>query len=228
MARNFDGSSGVITTPIASVLRPSLPISIAAWINPDTINGMGIFTNNKTTATHRGVWFVLNGTGGNLEVSYGDSGGGTSSDRRSKVAVAGVTTGVWQHVSCSVRGATDSSIYRNGADVGGTYSGTGGAMSSVSTAGGRIGSFQGGFFFDGRIAEVGFWNVSLTAAEHLALAKGVAPLRIRPQNLLGYWPIYGVASPEADLSGSQNNGTVVGTAPGADHAPVGQPFSLAA
>ena len=39
-------------------------------------------------------------------------------------------------------------------------------------------------WFSGDIAEVGIWNVDLSAAEIAALAKGVSPALIRPQNLL--------------------------------------------
>jgi hypothetical protein len=39
------------------------------------------------------------------------------------------------------------------------------------------------------IAEVGIWNVALTAAEVASLAKGVTCNKIRPQNLVFYAPL---------------------------------------
>ncbi len=47
---------------------------------------------------------------------------------------------------------------------------------------------SGGYssFFDGRIGDVGIWNVALTQPEITALAKGCSPLLIRPQSLLAY------------------------------------------
>lgn len=77
---------------------------------------------------------------------------------------------------------------------------------------------------DGTIAEVTLWaEVALTASEISALAQGVSPNLIRPIGRLFQWPMWGVASPEPDISGSSNNGTVTGTSL-ADHAPVGRPF----
>ena len=70
------------------------------------------------------------------------------------------------------------------------------------------------------ISEIAIWkNIALSLAEIQALAKGVSPIRIRKPDF--YSPIWGVASPEPDLSGNGNNGTVVGTVL-ADHAPVGR------
>ena len=43
--------------------------------------------------------------------------------------------------------------------------------------------------YDGRIADVGIWNVALTAAEISALAKGAACNLVRPQSLVFYAPL---------------------------------------
>jgi hypothetical protein len=43
-------------------------------------------------------------------------------------------------------------------------------------------------YFSGQLAEVGVWNVALTANEFKALGLGVPPFLIRPQNLLFYAP----------------------------------------
>ncbi len=64
--------------------------------------------------------------------------------------------------------------------------------------------------FDGSIAEVAIYDVILSAAEAKALSHTINPLHIRRTNLKGYWPILGHTSPEADLSGNKNNGTVTG------------------
>ena len=70
----------------------------------------------------------------------------------------------------------------------------------------------------GHIAEAAIWNVALTAAEVTVLAKGVSPLFIRRQNLVAYWPLYGLHSPETDFSGNNrvmtlNNGPTRGNHP---------------
>lgn len=77
--------------------------------------------------------------------------------------------------------------------------------------------------FDGMIAEFAIWDIELTDVECFALNDGISPNRIRPSAMVGYWPLYGNSSPEPDLSGNGNNGTVTGTTK-ADHTPV-QPYS---
>ena len=48
-------------------------------------------------------------------------------------------------------------------------------------------SFAGAF--NGRIAEVGIWNVALTAEEIASLAKGMTCDKVRPQSLVFYAPL---------------------------------------
>lgn len=75
--------------------------------------------------------------------------------------------------------------------------------------------------FPGILAEVGIWNVVLTNAEILSLGRGVPPREVRRSALVGYWPLYGAASPEPDFSGLGANGVLTGTTT-ANHAPVTQ------
>lgn len=72
--------------------------------------------------------------------------------------------------------------------------------------------------FKGRLAHQGAWNKILTLGEMEEFRRGRGA---QNANLRGLWPLWGVASPELDLSGNLNNGTVTG-ATAADHAPVGR------
>ena len=73
------------------------------------------------------------------------------------------------------------------------------------------------FCYAGSVAEVAVWNVPLTLNEVVTLAT-VCPDSVRRTSLVAYYPLYGAASPEPDLSGGVNNGTVTGTTV-ANHAP---------
>ena len=76
--------------------------------------------------------------------------------------------------------------------------------------------------FVGRLAEVAIWKgATLSAAEITALASGTSPSAVRSGSLTGYWPLYGVASPEPDYSGNVGNGTVTGSS-AANHCPCGK------
>lgn len=225
MSLDLNGTTDVIQMAVNATLRPTLPITVGAWINPDALANAGIYTNNKTDTNHRGVWLALSGGSGDVEASFGDGAGNASSDRRTRVCAVGVTTGAWQYISASYRGNTDFSIYRNGVDGGaGTASGSGSGLGYNTGAGGRSGSYGGSSFLNGRIAEVAVWNVSLSTAEHLALAKGASPFLVRPGSLIQYFPFW--FSNSIDLSPQHINATsMAGTA--ANHAPVGCPYPVA-
>ena len=78
----------------------------------------------------------------------------------------------------------------------------------------------------GRIAEAAIWNVALTDSEVQALASGVSPLRVRPESLQAYWPLFAVTGNAIDYSGKGNDLTDNGTVGVADHAPVGPMFAF--
>ncbi|MFQ5788418.1 MAG: LamG-like jellyroll fold domain-containing protein, partial [Thermodesulfobacteriota bacterium] len=78
---------------------------------------------------------------------------------------------------------------------------------------------DGGFNYDGILSDCAMWSVVLSDAEINALSNGIPPKVIRPDSILGYWPLYGSHSPEPDWSGNGENGTITGTAK-AEHAPV--------
>jgi len=62
---------------------------------------------------------------------------------------------------------------------------------------------------DGPLAEVGIWDVILTADEMAALGDGYSPLLVRPTSLVFCAPLFGNYSPEIDVVGG-NLGTITG------------------
>lgn len=61
--------------------------------------------------------------------------------------------------------------------------------------------------FNGKIGEVAYWNVELTAAEHLILSKGYSPLFVRPQSLIWYSPLISDGNDERIQGIDLGNGT---------------------
>jgi hypothetical protein len=59
-------------------------------------------------------------------------------------------------------------------------------------------------YTDGSIAYPAVWNVALNDSEFAALATGLSPLRVRPENLVFYAPYLGRDAPEIDIIGSRN------------------------
>lgn len=79
--------------------------------------------------------------------------------------------------------------------------------------------------FHGELGEAAAWNKTLSLSEAKALFSGISPTRIQNSALKMYLPL-GVASPEPDWSGNGNSGTINGTLPIGDHAPVGPSFGF--
>jgi Concanavalin A-like lectin/glucanases superfamily len=201
MARSFNGSTDFINVGSSATLNPAA-ITIGCWINP-VQNTAFIVSRDDLTLGRSYALEMDNTSRVQIEINAG------------AVTVFGpsnVTFNAWQHVGFTGSSAAGYTAYLNGAP--GT---TGGAGTSMATATGPtdIGrrSFVGSpVSFDGNCADVGIWNVVLTTAEMLALAKGARPGQVRSASLIGWWPLDGLQSPEPDLSGKVFNGTLTGTA----------------
>ena len=85
----------------------------------------------------------------------------------------------------------------------------------TDTAEFEIGSLLGTSRTDADIAEVKIWTASLSAGEVMSDYGGKIP---RMDSLVAYWPL-GQGSPEGDLSGNGNDGTLVNSPAIADHSP---------
>ena len=71
-----------------------------------------------------------------------------------------------------------------------------------------------GNYSNGYIAEVGLWNVALTAEEIASLAKGMTPDKIRPQSLVFYAPLVrDLIDAKGGRTITNNNGATVANHP---------------
>lgn len=108
--------------------------------------------------------------------------------------------------ACAVFSSYDSrSAYSDGANKGtSTTSITPNGINELSI--GRITNYGGTAvnYLNGIISEAAIWNVVLNDEEVNILAKGLSPIRMRPDNLIAYWPLVGEYSPEIDICGGFN------------------------
>ena len=132
---------------------------------------------------------------------------------------AGASTGSWNHACAVQASATSRAAYLNGGNKGtNTTSRTATGLNTT-----LIGLFSGpGNPLAGDIAECAIWNVALSDADVALLATGVNPVFVQRANLVAYWPLRGLVSPEPSIVGSFAM-TVGGTPPEAVHAPVTYP-----
>jgi len=151
----------------------ALPYSVAAWLyQPLSARGeyRSIFASDDATGQYNGIWFMIL-PNGRLSMSYGSGGPSGESRRRTVDSNAAIPADTWVHVTATVRGPTDMTLYVNGAAVASTYSGTGGSLVH-SAAPARIGTFQlipGNRPWLGRMDELRIYDCSLDASEVVRL-----------------------------------------------------------
>lgn len=204
MSRRFDGSTQYGTT--ASVPVTAVPLTLACWVYPEvSANFFSIAINNATTL---GDSFELNYNAG---ASHSNAAVRQSGSYSEAEATAAANFNAWNHV-CGVF-PTNSlrRSYINGGNVGSdstTLTPTAASLTNVDFAVLRAGGSNFSML-QGRIADAAIWNVDLAASEVAALAAGARPFEIRPLNLVGFWPMDGLVSPEPDLSGGKRIITLV-------------------
>ena len=75
--------------------------------------------------------------------------------------------------------------------------------------------------FAGTLGEIGIWNIEHTESDNAALAAGVSPLLVRPENLLFYWD--GLDSGLVDVMGAPFASGGSGGTQVSDHPPIIKP-----
>jgi hypothetical protein len=134
------------------------------------------------------------------------------------------STGEWIHAGFTWSSADDTirTYFNGGVDASTTTTSTGTIASNAQRfiIGANPNSSNETRWMDGRIAEVCAWSAALNANEFSALASGVVPNRVRPQSIIAYWPIWGVHSPEPELTGNGPNATLDGAPAFGNHPPI--------
>lgn len=193
MARDFNGTTQDAInagTPVTAV-----PITIACWFNSDSVTADQALVSIQDTAGGDRFLLLANGTGAGDPVMAQSRTSGVS---RSALSTTGFTTGTWYHACGVFATSTSRTAYIDGGSAGSNaLSSTPASIAEIALA--SINSAS--TWLNGRLAEVGVWNVALNASEVAALAGRVSPLRIRTGSLKIYVPMFGVGSPERDYIG---------------------------
>ena len=185
------------------------PMTIGFWFRSNGLNGCGVSIGDEGASQRNNV-FILPQNG--LVVNAGSTSlTGVSSSVNSTTTF---TNGEWSHAGAVYASDSSRTAYCNG---GGAATNT----TTVLTSPGFVDLFVGtrpaptlGGFFTGDIAEVGIWNVALTAAEIASLAKGMTCDKIRPQSLVFYAPLVrNLTDQKGGLTITNNNGATVATHP---------------
>ncbi len=200
------------TTPITGY-----PVTLAAWVRSNNASLkqwlLGIYDGAGSSC------FGLRlATTNDVVEAYVDN--GTTNAQAITSTTLSVNT--WGHACAVFTSATSHAAYLNGAGKG-TDATNLTPTSLDRIAIGARNNVTDTQFMSGDIAFPAMWNVAFTDAEVAAAASGIDPCRMRPDALVGCWPIWGLHSPEIDLTSGGRLMTVTGTT--VSNGPPIQPFS---
>jgi hypothetical protein len=209
MAYNFAAAS-TRTLSTASSPASGAPMTIAAWARPTTTGDMVICSVGVSSAAHRNQ-LQLGQSATTLQINiFAIGASGTGQGTRT------VTRGssVWSHFAGVCDSATLRKAFIDG--VAGTDNTTncGSQNAANSIVVGARWNTTLGNYMTGDIAEVGVWDVALTADEIASLAKGMTCDKVRPQSLVFYAPLVrDLQDVRGGLTITNNNGATVANHP---------------
>lgn len=200
MSRLFDRSSLQYLTGSTPPVTDT-PYTVSAWYYPilDATNFQNIVSMGDidtavdyvTLIFHSGLandplrW-TMRDVGGTTDINFGTS-----------------TLNAWNHGVGIAASDTSRYLWVNGSKSSeSTVSRNPNAFDTIRIAAYATGGGFTGKEFDGRIAEVGVWNVALTDDEVGMLYAGFSPLFVRPQSLVFYLPL--IRDNDNDLVGGIN------------------------
>ncbi len=169
-ALSFNGTDSYVNmnnTSATSPLKPSLPITVGAWVKLNSTSGVQRIIsgdNSDNTETSVIAGYDLSVVSGNLVAEFGDAQGPFSTHRQSKSGTTVLATGTWYYLSAVIEGASNIHLYVNGVDDGGAYSGTGGTM-AYTDASSKIGTSGTSNFLNGTVEDVCVYNYAFSPAQ---------------------------------------------------------------
>jgi len=188
MARDFPNSvSDYLGTGTSFVANTEpRPISVACWYKADVndIPRHWLLNNNFSDQSPR-LGLAIQRVSGTTHKMALYSGGYKYGSNFP------LSTDAWIHYGWTWD--TDGSVafYRTGSPDGVDTISPGGNTSQGAAIGTLDGLFSG-FLLDGQLAGFGVWNGILTSGDFAALAAGVCPLLVRPEELVAYLPLGGI------------------------------------
>lgn len=156
------------------------PMTFALWLNRAAVvsSGSEILVGIGGMAPARGYSLRLNGS---LQVQAFQQNGFTQSAATTAVSVV---NGVWYHAAAVFASPTSRTAYVNG--VASPVDATNVAFGAATS--GSVGAAPGGGQpYSGIVAEVGVWDVALSAAQVQQLAAGFSPAVVALRDLVGFY-----------------------------------------
>ena len=166
----------------ASTPVTAAPFTMAMWFyySSEITSQEFAYIGDRDVATH---YWVLSARSGR-ELRFTARAGGANNLTTTDT----FTLNTWNHACAVERSSTDRSVFLNGG--GEITSSTSIVPATVDAVGlGARTVDTPSQFFDGRIAEVGIWNIGLAEFDVKRLAQGYSPPLVRPEHLVSYWSL---------------------------------------
>ena len=145
---DFDGSNDYVSVAHSSDLSVSGAMSIAAWVNPDSLSGFPMFLSKRASSGHA---YQFYSTGNKLNYNNGTIAQSSGT----------ISTGAWTHVAVTFDGAGGVTFYINGSSAG---TATAATTNPTNTQAVDLGRAYNGNYFNGKMDEVAFFNSELSAS----------------------------------------------------------------
>jgi hypothetical protein len=212
MARSFASASSQYLEAATAVVT-GYPFTLSCWFwSNDTTGAYNLLNVFNNTTTGQAFQLLAAGTVAAKPVRF-------LAGLQAADSTTAYTANVWNHACAVGTSATSRAVYLNGGSKGTSVTSATATGLNVTTIGRRSTSAPGQYL-NGRMAECAVWNAALNDQEAAALAAGVRPIDVRPLSLVGYWPIWGLSSPEPDLTPNNHQMVVNAAPPQANHPPV--------
>ena len=218
MARDFDQTNDFVSNP-NGVSNIDVSIrTVSVWLNPDDV---GVTQTNNST----GSALSAGNSADNLSQESGNVWryGYRWSNTSGQWDFGTVTANGWTCISVDYnRGSVnnDPNCFEDGILQTETEAAMPDGTAKTGVDSVRFGAnVAGAQDFDGQIFGGSFWDVALSASEHLALFHGIPAFVIRNESLQYYYPLDGNNSPENEYV-QQANGTLNGTIKATTNPPV--------
>ena len=210
MAVAFDGTNQYYNKPSALFSGTSgtdFDITFVCWARPDNRH-TGYIIAADNGSSYADGWGIYSVSGGKFSIRFESSYAiGTTTYAN------GNTT--WFHLAGVGQYGTRT-LYLDGASESTNTSNREMVLDNADNF--YIGNSRLNNYFEGKIAECAAYSVSLTAAEIAVLAAGFSPLFVRPDKLVGYWPLGGPYAPvNTDIVGG--NTLTINNSPAAEAPP---------
>jgi hypothetical protein len=207
MAYNFVRLSSQYLSAISPV--SAVPMTIACFFSiPSFPSGMSFVSVGESGGTHKNMLHT------SATRRYAISSVGPTATGSTVTGNNGIALGTSHHFCGVFSSNTSRTRYQNGtgAATNTTNVGTPNNFNEITIGASWNDSLEN--YLQGDIAEVGIWNVALTAAEIASLARGMTCDKVRPQSLVFYAPlIRDLVDTKGGLTITNNNSATVANHP---------------